>query len=205
MFQPIIPAIVSQRLILRKETLAKWQIAISAVREGQKAFVKAYTATLDDLLPNWRESWKTDPMFAETVADVESAMKEFCLANGMSLTVFNRYKTATRKAVFLDSPFAFGSGYSIRDIQRVRRGEVTVAEVKAQKAFHDASNVVAKTCTILPHPDAEMHEDDYIELCTTRLTEHLGVVRARLGEKAFKRLVRCINGEEAKTPEPSLP
>jgi len=109
MTQQIIPAIVSQRLILKKETIAKWQTAISAVEQGQKAFVKAYRATLDDLIPNWQDRWQTDPMFAETVADVESAMKSLCLANGMPLTVFNRYKTATRKAVFLESPFAFGA------------------------------------------------------------------------------------------------
>ena len=102
----VIPVSVAQRIALPPDVINLWKGAVWSIKQGQERFIKAFTATLDHLMPDWKTTWKTDLAFSLKLKDVEDAVKEMVRANGLSLRTWNRYVTSARKSLLCGVPLS---------------------------------------------------------------------------------------------------
>jgi hypothetical protein len=189
-----IPAIVVQKVKLSEAIKEAWKSAVWTVKQGQDKFLGAYAATVDEQIPGWRETWKNDPGFPNKLAEIEDYIKAICRTNRMPLTTFNRYRTAARKALLMGTPFKFApQNFTVAEARAIAEGGDEVAKViRAQKNLRHASTVVAKHATVLPHPEDGENPQDYLDIVSSRLTEHFRLVRETLGEETYQRLVENL-------------
>jgi hypothetical protein len=179
---------VASNIVLAKKTLELWQAAIWTVKQAQKKFLAAYEATLDDVMPSWKDSWQTDPLFPAKLVEAEDYIKAICRQNGMSLTTFNRYRRAARASVLGDVPFSMANNFSLRQIRQIKQGETTAAKLKRQRRISAAENLVARSAAVLPLPTDQENPVDYIESIGGRFADYLRTIKAQLGEAAFTAL-----------------
>lgn len=192
----IVPAMISKKEILSTKCLALWKAAVYTVKQAQQKFIDAYKQTLHESCPEWETRWQTDPLFQTRLAEVEDNMKDVCRANGMDLTVFNRYRTAARKHVLMKVPFKMAStNFTISELREIKEDPEKAKELRHQKNVKHAAKQVAKHATIIPLPDAFDNDEDYLAAVQSRLTEHLSVAKSKLGPEAYKKLIALITLE----------
>lgn len=202
MENPVVPAIIINAIRVTEETKKLWTKAATNVQQAQKAFLKAYNATLVDALgSDWKCRWKQDTRFHETIAVIEKEMQRLCREQDMPLTVFNRYRSAARKSVLLDVPFAMAKNLSVKEIKQAEviasnntegskeeRIKEACQQIKEAKSIQRATSKVSTVATVLPLPEEEP-EESYLEEVSDKLVGHIQSIKEKYGEEAAKKLL----------------
>lgn len=209
----VLPIMAGNNVVLQPKTLQRWTSAIWTVKQAQDKFLTAYQATLDDAIPNWKGSWRSDPNFPSRLVEVEGFMQALCRQNGMPLTSFTRYRKAARAATLGDMPFNMAATFSVRELQRIKQGKATAQEIRQQRRLRNAASVVAKSAAVLPLPTEIDCPAEYISGIRDRLTQYLDDAHGSLDDVSYRALVaemrQCLtvdsdHGEPATTTvEPS--
>lgn len=189
---------------LSAETVKAIRDAVWTVKEGQEKFVKVYEMCLTDFGgTDWRKTYKKWPNFDEVVGELETQLKAVCIEAGMTLTVFNKYRTAARKYHFFGVPFKFGANFSIgeiREAQELARAMTTGTDeqkvreafkaVRAKKNLASAKGIIGKKGTVLMWPEEGSDIDAYFTETIDRVLGHFETaeVSAHLDEKKRKLL-----------------
>jgi hypothetical protein len=191
-----IPALVALKMTMSASLQKMWKNAVWTVKQGQDKFLRAYTATIDEQIPEWRERWKADPDFPAKLTEIEEYIKAICRRNGMPATTFNRYRTAARKALLMGTPFRFAAqNFTVAEARAIAEGGEGVAKrLRAGKNLHHATTVVSRHATIIPVPEDGVNPEDYLEMVSGRLSECLRLIRERLGSEIHDRLVENLMG-----------
>jgi len=202
----IIPAMVAARYALSQEVRKLWTQAVWSIKQGQKRFFRAYKTTIDQQIPGWKDTWKTDPTFNSKLLDLEDALKAICLQNGMPRTTFKRYRQGARQTLLLGVPFMIVTSHEFtieeaRTIAQSDDPEQTTKEIRANKRFKSAVKQLRQTATVLPLPEGHEDPAEYIKDMRDRLDEHLNRVRERLGAEIVDELLI----PSAPTPEENNP
>lgn len=189
-----IPAIVRQKIKISAKVQSAWKSAVWTVKQGQEKFLMAYKATIDEQIPDWKDRWKNDPGFAQQLAEVEEYISQICRSNGMGLTTFNRYRTAARKALLTGTPFKFAAqNFTIAEAKAISEGGEEVArQIRREKNLNHAASMVAKHATILPIPEPGANPQDYLDIVSRRLADHMALVKERFGDDVCSQLVKAI-------------
>jgi len=191
----VIPAIVAQRIALPPDVINLWKGAVWSIKQGQERFIKAFAATLDHLMPDWRTTWKTDPMFSLKLKDVEEAVREMARANGLSLRTWNRYVTSARKSLLCGVPFEFTQAMSLEDLKRIAQAEnpeLLAKQIRKERRTRTIVSLAENYATVLPNPHPTDHRADFLETAATRLKEYLRIVKEKYGEDGYKTIIEAI-------------
>jgi hypothetical protein len=186
-----IPAIVRSKINISAKVQAAWKSAVWTVKQGQDKFLAAYKATIDEQIPEWETTWKTDPHFPARLSEIEDYIKAICRSNKMPLTTFNRYRQGARKSLLMGTPFRFATqNFTVDEARQIAEGGAEVAkEIRHQKNVRHAATVIAKHATLLPIPNTDDNKEDYLEAATKALAAHLDKVRQTLGADVANQLL----------------
>jgi len=189
-----IPAIVQEKIRFSAAVQAAWKSAVWTVKQGQQKFLAAYRATIDEAIPNWQETWQTDPHFGKSLGEIEEHMKAICRSNGMGLTTWNRYRQAARKALLMGTPFHLAAqNFTVDEARQIAEGGQEVAKtLRHEKNLRHAATIVQNHATILPIPKPEDNVEDYLDWLSKNLKEHLAKVAETFGPEATKRLMERL-------------
>jgi hypothetical protein len=179
---------------LSATTIKKIQKAAWSVQQAQAFFTDAYQSALcDGLGKDWKNTWEEHEDLPGVLGDIESQIKTACLEAGMTLTIFNRYRTAARKLCFHDVPFKFGVSFSVSEIKkaealaesyntgtREQKIERAYKEIRQLRQMSSAKRRLAKTMTILPVPEDGQSKAEYSALLLAELRTHFKKVRKHL-------------------------
>lgn len=191
----VIPAMVAQKVALPPDVINLWKGAVWSIKQGQERFIKAFGATLDHLMPDWKTTWKTDPRFSLKLKDVEDAVKEMVRANGLSLRTWNRYMTSARKSLLCGVPFEFTQAMSLEDLKRIAQAanpELLAKQIRKERRTRTVISRAENYATVLPRPNPNDHRADYLDLVTTRLKDHLRIVKEKYGEDGYRAIIKAI-------------
>jgi len=196
------PAIVATKYTISEQSRELWRKAIWTIKQAQKRFVRAYDSTLRDTLgDDYKNKWKKDSHFMDTISEIEKDIQKLCREAGMSLTTFNRYRSAARKCVLLDVPFSMAGHLSLKEIREcagIPGDDLQAAQhaIREKKIAQWNINRAAKVATVLPLPEKSQHPDTYLQELTPKIIEHLKRVTweygAAAGNKMIKDLTRAL-------------
>lgn len=177
---------------LTDKTTKQWSLVANKLEATQEAFVDAYRQSLVDCLgSDWRKCYKDWDNFQDAVEYVEAQIKPLCLKNGIPLTVYSRFKGASRKICFHSTdeepiPFTIAANNSIACIKEVEKlvdedGKGTRAQrvnrayatIRARENEKYAANKVSKNATILPLPKQGENSKEYRLKILDLIGQHL--------------------------------
>lgn len=190
----LIPTLAAKRYTISEDAQKLWKGAVWNVRQGQVKFLEAYRKTLDELIPGWEGSWKNDPNFSVALGEVEKYIHDICKANGMTNTVFNKYRGAARKSCLMNVKFDFAfSNFTMRQLREIcQGGEEKANEIRRSKNIKSAIGLLTNKATVLPLPVEGEHQDDYLENVKGLLAAHIQAVREKYGEDAARKLLEGV-------------
>ena len=199
--------------MLSQKTEKAARDAVWTVKEGQEKFMKVYEMCLKDFFgEDWKANSKKHVNFEGILGELEKQLQTICLDAGMTLTVFNRYRTAARKHHLFGVPFKFGMNFTIGQIKEAQglvksykdgTEEQKVArafqELQSQKNLKSAKSIVSKKGTVLFYPEKKEDTAIYFNSTLGKVLDHFEnhTVAENL-DKDQKALLKLIRSKIAK-------